>query len=53
MYTTFNVQNIYLNNLLVYLRLPVAVAERSEAWTVFDRSEAVNAASNPALGMDV
>jgi hypothetical protein len=25
----------------------------SEAWTVFDRSEAVIAGSNPALGMDV
>jgi hypothetical protein len=30
-----------------------AVAERSEAWTVFDRSEAVTAGSNSALGMDV
>jgi hypothetical protein len=33
--------------------LSVAVAERSEAWTVFDRSEAVIARSNPALGKDV
>jgi hypothetical protein len=33
--------------------LPVAVAERSEAWTVFDHSESVIAGSNPALGMDV
>jgi hypothetical protein len=33
--------------------LPVAVAERFEAWTVFDRSEAVIAGSDPALGMDV
>jgi hypothetical protein len=33
--------------------LQVAVAERSEEWTVFDRSEAVIAGSNPALGMDV
>jgi hypothetical protein len=32
---------------------PIAVAERSEARTVFDRSEAVFASSNPALGMDV
>jgi hypothetical protein len=32
---------------------PVAVAERFEAWTVFDRSEAVIAGLNPALGMDV
>jgi hypothetical protein len=32
---------------------PVAVAEWSEEWTVFDRSEAVIAGSNPALGMDV
>jgi hypothetical protein len=32
---------------------PVAVAERSEAWTVFDHSEAVIEGSNPALGMDV
>jgi hypothetical protein len=34
-------------------RKPVAVAEQSETWTVFDRSEAVIAGSNPALGMDV
>jgi hypothetical protein len=33
--------------------MPVAVAERCEAWTVFDRSEAVIPASNPALSMDV
>jgi hypothetical protein len=32
---------------------PVTVAERSEAWRVFDRSEAVIAGSNTALGMDV
>jgi hypothetical protein len=32
---------------------PVALAERSEAWTVFDHSEAVIAGSNPSLGMDV
>jgi hypothetical protein len=32
---------------------PVAVAERSEAWAVFGRSEAVIAGSDPALGMDV
>jgi hypothetical protein len=31
----------------------VAVAERSEAWTVFDRSETVIAGSDPALVMDV
>jgi hypothetical protein len=31
----------------------VAVAERSEAWTVFDRSEALIAGSNPHYGMDV
>jgi hypothetical protein len=30
--------------------MPVAAAERSKAWTVFDRSEAVIAGSNPALG---
>jgi hypothetical protein len=38
-----------------YIRvsLPVAVAERSKAWTIFDRLEAVTANSNPALGMDV
>jgi hypothetical protein len=33
--------------------LPVTVAERSEVWTVFDRSEVVIADSNPALDMDV
>jgi hypothetical protein len=31
---------------------PVAVAERSEAWTVFDSSETVIAGSNPTLGVD-
>jgi hypothetical protein len=31
---------------------PVAVAERSEAWSVFDSSEAVIEGWNPALGMD-
>jgi hypothetical protein len=36
-----------------YWHQPVAVAERSGAWTVFDRSEAVIAGSNSALGMDV
>jgi hypothetical protein len=35
------------------ITLPVAVAERSAAWTVFDRLEAVIAGSNPALSMDV
>jgi hypothetical protein len=37
----------------VKINEPVAVAERPEAWTVFDRSEAVIAGSNLALGMDV
>jgi hypothetical protein len=32
---------------------PVAVANLSEVWTVFDRSEAVIAGSDPILGMDV
>jgi hypothetical protein len=32
---------------------PIAAAERSGARTVFDRSQAVIAGSNPALGMDV
>jgi hypothetical protein len=32
---------------------PVAVAEQSEAWTVFDRSETVMVGSSPVLGMDV
>jgi hypothetical protein len=39
--------------LLTYFAGPVAVVERSKAWRVFDRSEAVIARSNPALGMDV
>jgi hypothetical protein len=37
----------------LYTPQPVAVAKRSESWTVFDRSEAVIMASNPVLGMDV
>jgi hypothetical protein len=32
---------------------PVAVAEQSEAWTVFDRLEGVIEGPNPALRMDV
>jgi hypothetical protein len=32
---------------------PVTVADRSDAWTVFDCSEAVIAGLNPALGMDL
>jgi hypothetical protein len=39
-------------SIVIFLK-PVAVDERSEAWTIFDRSEAVIAGSNPALGMDV
>jgi hypothetical protein len=41
------------NNLVPLQWKPVAVADRSEAWTVFDRSETVIAGSNPALYMDV
>jgi hypothetical protein len=33
--------------------VPVAVSEPSKALIVFDRSEAVIAGLNPALGMDV
>jgi hypothetical protein len=33
--------------------MPVAVSERSEEWTIFNRSEAVIVGSNPTLGMDV
>jgi hypothetical protein len=33
--------------------LPVTVAERSKAWTVFGRSETVIVCSNPTQGMDV
>jgi hypothetical protein len=33
--------------------LPVTVAERSEAYTVFTRSEAGTMGSNPTQGMDV
>jgi hypothetical protein len=33
--------------------LPVTVAERSNAWTVFARSDAVIVGSNPTRGMDV
>jgi hypothetical protein len=33
--------------------MPVTVAERSKAWTVFVRSDAVIIGSNPTRGMDV
>jgi hypothetical protein len=33
--------------------VPVTVAERSKAWTVFARSEAGIVYSNPTQGMDV
>jgi hypothetical protein len=33
--------------------MPVTVAERSQACTVFARSEAVTVGSNPTQGMDV
>jgi hypothetical protein len=36
-----------------FIMTPVTVAELSEAWTVFDGSEAMIACSNPSLGMDV
>jgi hypothetical protein len=53
-YNSYNVRNISIN---LYMKLkhysPVAVAELSEAWAIFDRSEAVNVGSNPAMGMDV
>jgi hypothetical protein len=37
----------------VYDKLPVTVAERSKARTVFARSEAAIVGSNPTQGMDV
>jgi hypothetical protein len=43
----------FLFFLQVMWKTLVAVAERSEEWTVFDRSEAAIAGSHPALGMDV
>jgi hypothetical protein len=33
--------------------MPVTVAERSKAWTVFFRADAGTMGSNPTLGMDV
>jgi hypothetical protein len=33
--------------------MPVTVAERSKAWTVFARSDAEIVVSNPTRGMDV
>jgi hypothetical protein len=38
---------------LILLRLPVPVAERSEARNVFDRSNIGITVSNPTRGMDV
>jgi hypothetical protein len=59
MYTSQNLSRRYNNFChkqefsFVKFKGPVAVAERSEAWTIFDRSEAVITGSNPALGMDI
>jgi hypothetical protein len=38
---------------ILLLGSPVTVAERSQAWTVFARSDAVIVGSNPTRGMDV
>jgi hypothetical protein len=35
------------------LEMPVTVAERRKAWTLFDRADAGPVDSNPTLGMDV
>jgi hypothetical protein len=50
-----NAEYSYTPDVICVLTLssPVAVAEHSKTWTVFGRSEAVIAGSNPALGMDV
>jgi hypothetical protein len=58
--TAFNV-NIYSPTLFVTIRLydsvyhhlPITVAARSKAWTVFARSNAGIVGSNPTRGMDV
>jgi hypothetical protein len=39
--------------IILYINMPVTVAERSKACTVFARSEAGIVGSNPAQGMDV
>jgi hypothetical protein len=50
----FSVYAFYLEYYSTLMRQePVAVAERSEAWTVFDRSEAAISGSNSSFGMDV
>jgi hypothetical protein len=48
-FTQGNLHASYLEFLI--LKEPVAVAEQSETWTAFDRSDAVIAGSNPAVGM--
>jgi hypothetical protein len=57
-YTSANLINLliyklcsFIGNVRVYV--PVTVAERSEAYTVFARSEAGIVVSNPTQGMDV
>jgi hypothetical protein len=40
-------------NCLLYESLPITVAARSKAWTVFARSNAEIVGSNPTQGMDV
>jgi hypothetical protein len=41
------------NSRLVYLNMPVTVAERSKSCTIFASSEAGIVGSNPTQGMDV
>jgi hypothetical protein len=43
----------FLFYVMLIALVPVAVVERSEAWTVFDHPEAVIAGSNLVIGMDV
>jgi hypothetical protein len=44
---------VYIFSKRVYIYMPVTVAERSGACTVFARSEAGIVGSNPTQGMDV
>jgi hypothetical protein len=56
MHTQFSLKTkgrAYLENLSIDGRMPVSIAERSKAGTVYDRSNIEIAGSNPTWGMDV
>jgi hypothetical protein len=48
-----NENTLFICNGIIRILVPITVAARSKAWTVFARSDAGIVGSNPAQGMDV